>query len=80
MHRKIGVRSLIEGFEFLWHTRIVLSLFLLDFFAVLVGYYRPLLPIFASDIFKVAGGGLGALYAAPAIGALIGSLLVLGRG
>jgi MFS family permease len=80
VRRKIGVRSLIEGFEFLWHTRIVLSLFLLDFFAVLVGYYRPILPIFASDIFKVGAGGLGALYAAPAIGALIGSMLVLAAG
>jgi MFS family permease len=80
VRRKIGLRSLIEGFEFLWHTRIVLSLFLLDFFAVLVGYYRPLLPIFASDIFKVGAGGLGALYAAPAIGALIGSMLVLAAG
>jgi MFS family permease len=80
IRRKIGFRSLIEGFEFLWHTRIVLSLFLLDFFAVLVGYYRPLLPIFASDIFKVGAGGLGALYAAPAIGALIGSMLVLAGG
>jgi MFS family permease len=80
VRRKIGVRSLIEGFEFLWHTRIVLSLFLLDFFAVLVGYYRPILPIFASDIFKVGAGGLGALYAAPAIGALVGSGLVLAMG
>jgi MFS family permease len=80
VRRKIGVRSLIEGFEFLWHTRIVLSLFLLDFFAVLVGYYRPILPIFASDIFKVGAGCLGALYAAPAIGALVGSGLVLATG
>jgi MFS family permease len=78
--RKIGLRSLIEGFEFLWHTRIMLSLFLLDFFAVLVGFYRPILPIFASDVFKVGAGGLGALYAAPAIGALVGSGLLLVAG
>jgi hypothetical protein len=78
--RQIRLRSLIEGFEFLWHTRIILSLFLLDFFAVLVGYYRPILPIFASDVFKVGAGGLGALYAAPAIGALIGSSLLLVTG
>jgi MFS family permease len=75
--RQITIRSLTEGFEFLWHTRIILSLFLLDFFAVLVGYYRPILPIFASDVFKVSAGGLGALYAAPAIGAMIGSAIVL---
>jgi len=78
--RQISLRSLIEGFEFLWHTRVILSLFLLDFFAVLVGYYRPILPIFASDIFRVGAGGLGALYAAPAIGALIGSGLLLTAG
>jgi MFS family permease len=75
--REVRLRSLIEGFEFLWHTRIILSLFLLDFFAVLVGFYRPILPIFASDVFKVGAGGLGALYAAPAVGALIGSGLLL---
>src|SRR4029077_14100299 len=78
--RQITLHSLIEGFEFLWHTRIILSLFVLDFFAVLVGYYRPILPIFASDVFKVSAGGLGALYAAPAIGAMIGSALVLAAG
>ena len=78
--RKITLHSLVEGFEFLWHTQIILSLFLLDFFAVLVGYYRPILPIFAHDVFKVTAGGLGALYAAPAIGAMLGSALVLGVG
>jgi MFS family permease len=78
--RQINLRSLIEGFEFLWQQRIILSLFLLDFFVVLVGFYRPILPIFASDVFKVGAGGLGALYAAPAIGALAGSGLVLVAG
>lgn len=78
--RQVSWRSLIDGFEFLWHTRIILSLFLLDFFAVLFGFYRPILPIFAEEIFHVGPRGLGALYAAPAIGALIGSgvLLTLG--
>jgi MFS family permease len=78
--RQISWRSLIDGFEFLWHTRIILSLFLLDFFAVLFGFYRPILPIFAEEIFHVGARGLGALYAAPAVGALIGSgtLLMFG--
>ena len=78
--RKIGWRSLIEGFEFLWHTRIILSLFILDFFAVLFGFYRPILPIFADTIYNVGARGLGMLYAAPAIGALIGSAFVLAAG
>ena len=78
--RRIGWRSLIEGFEFLWHTRIILSLFLLDFFAVLFGYFRPILPIFAKEIYHVGARGLGMLYASPAIGAVIGSLLLLSFG
>jgi MFS family permease len=79
-HRKVSWRSLIEGFEFIYHTRIILSLFLLDFFAVLFGFYRPILPIFADDVFMVGARGLGALYAAPAIGALIGSVILLAAG
>ena len=78
--RRIGWRSLIEGFEFLWHTRIILSLFILDFFAVLFGFYRPILPIFADTIYGVGARGLGMLYAAPAIGAMIGSACVLAAG
>src|SRR6185503_17208268 len=78
--RRISWRSLIEGFEFLWHTRIILSLFILDFFAVLFGFYRPILPIFADTIYQVGARGLGMLYAAPAIGALIGSGFVLTAG
>lgn len=78
--RQISWRSLIEGFEFLWHTRIILSLFLLDFFAVLFGFYRPILPIFAETIYDVGARGLGIMYAAPAIGALVGSALLLFAG
>ncbi len=78
--RRISWRSLIEGFEFLWHTRIILSLFLLDFFAVLFGFFRPILPIFADVVFHVGARGLGMLYAAPAVGALIGSGLLLTAG
>jgi MFS family permease len=78
--RQVSWRSLIEGFEFLYHTRIILSLFLLDFFAVLFGFYRPILPIFAADVYNVGARGLGTLYAAPAIGALIGSGILLAAG
>jgi MFS family permease len=78
--RQISWRSLLEGVEFLWHTRIILSLFSLDFFAVLFGFYRPILPIFAATTFNVGARGLGMLYAAPAIGALVGSATLLMAG
>ncbi len=74
---RVSVQSIVEGVKFIWIERIILSLFLLDFAVTLVGYYRPILPIFASDIFGVGATGLGALYAAPALGALIGSASLL---
>jgi len=75
--RRVSLRSIVEGFKFIWVERIILSLFLLDFGATLVGYYRPILPVFANDVFDVGATGLGALYAAPAVGAILGSALLL---
>src|SRR5713226_721629 len=75
--QRVSFRSMIEGLEFIWVQRIILSFFLLDFGVTLVGFYRPILPIFASDVFKMGGTGLGALYGAPAIGSLLGSTSVL---
>jgi MFS family permease len=75
--RRVDFKSMIEGVTFLWAQRIILSLFLLDFGVTLVGFYRPILPIFASDVFKMGATGLGMLYGAPAIGSLLGSISVL---
>jgi len=78
--RRVNLRSIVEGIEFLWIQRIILSLFLLDFAVVLVGFYRPILPIFAADVFKTGASGLGLLYAAPAAGSLLGSTALLMAG
>jgi MFS family permease len=79
--RRVSLRSMIEGVEFIWIQRIILSLFLLDFGVMLVGYYNAILPIFARDVFQTGGTGLGSLYAASAVGALlgIGVLLTIGN-
>lgn len=79
--RRVNLRSIFEGIEFIWVQRIILSLFLLDFGVTLVGFYRPILPVFASDIFEVGGTGLGTLYGAAAVGSLLGmtSLLMAGN-
>ena len=78
--RKIGLQNAVEGVRFILVQRIILSLLLLDFGTILVGFYQPLLPIFAIDVYRVGASGLGLLYAAPAIGLLFGSasLLLLG--
>ena len=66
--------------EFIWIQRIILSLFLLDFGVTLVGFYRPILPIFAADVFNMGASGLGLLYAAPSAGSLLGSMTLLMAG
>jgi MFS family permease len=78
--RRVNLRSIIEGVEFIWIQRIILSLFLLDFGVTLVGFYRPILPIFAADVFKAGASGLGILYAAPSLGSLLGSMTLLTAG
>jgi MFS family permease len=75
--RRVNLRSIVEGVEFIWIQRIILSLFLLDFGVTLVGFYRPILPIFAADVFRTGASGLGILYAAPSVGSLLGSMTLL---
>jgi predicted MFS family arabinose efflux permease len=50
---------------------------LLDFIVAGIGYYRPLLPIFAKDILEVGPAGFGILSSAPAVGGVIGTVLLL---
>lgn len=78
--RNVNFKSIVEGIEFIWIQRIILSLFLLDFAVVLVGFYRPILPIFAADVFKMGASGLGLLYAAPSAGSLLGTTVLLMAG
>ncbi len=75
--RRVNLKSIFEGIEFIWVQRIILSLFLLDFGVTLVGFYKPILPIFAADVFKTGASGLGILYGAPSLGAIIGSIVLL---
>jgi len=75
--RRVNLRSMIEGVEFIWIQRIIFSLFLLDFGVMLVGYYNAILPVFASDVFRAGATGLGTLYTASALGALAGLGLLL---
>jgi MFS family permease len=75
--RRVNLRSIVEGVEFIWIQRIILSLFLLDFGVTLVGFYRPILPIFAADVYNTGASGLGLLYASPSVGSLLGSIALL---
>lgn len=65
------IEKLTVGLKFVFEKKIILGAISLDLFAVLFGGAVALLPIFAGEILNVGPEGLGALRAAPSIGAVI---------
>lgn len=63
--------SLTAGIKFVFKNKIILGAISLDLFAVLFGGAVAILPIYAGEILLVGPEGLGALRAAPAVGAVI---------
>ena len=70
------LRSVLAGAHFIWNRKELLGAVSLDLMAVLFGGATALLPIFAKDILHVGPEGLGALRAAPAVGALLVSVVL----
>jgi MFS family permease len=71
--------SLFSGVVFIFSRRLLWGLISLDLFAVLLGGATALLPIYARDILGTGPWGLGLLRAAPAIGALVSSIVLARR-
>jgi MFS family permease len=69
-----GLGAIRRGFAYLRGKHILQSTFLIDLNAMIFGMPRALFPVLALDVFKVGPQGLGLLYAAPAVGALVGAL------
>jgi len=67
----VSMRALREGVEFVWTHPVILSLMALDFSQNFFGSARALLPIYARDILGVGPQGLGLLYSATSVGALV---------
>ena len=72
----VSMQSLLAGVRFVLAHKVVLGAVSLDLFAVLLGGAAALLPMFAKDILHVGAWGLGLLRAAPAMGALLTSLVL----
>ena len=72
----VSLRTLLAGVEFVWRSKALLGAVSLDLFAVLLGGATALLPMFAKDILHVGPWGLGLLRAAPAVGALLISVVL----
>ncbi|HET6837387.1 MAG TPA: MFS transporter [Gemmatimonadales bacterium] len=73
------LQSLATGLRFVMHQKVVLGALTLDLFSVLFGGAVALLPIFAAEILHVGPEGLGVLRAAPAVGAVLMSLVLAHR-
>lgn len=65
-----SLRGSFAGLGHMWRERTILGAITLDLFAVLLGGATALLPIYADKILGVGAVGLGALRAAPYVGAL----------
>jgi MFS family permease len=74
-----SVTTLLNGFRFVFSTRIILGTITLDMFAVLLGGATALLPIYAKDILHAGPRGLGFLQAAQPAGAILCALYLAHR-
>jgi MFS family permease len=74
-----NLETMLAGFKYVWHTKLLLGSISLDLFAVLLGGATALLPIYATDILHAGPGGLGLLRAMPAVGAFAVSLAMMVR-
>ena len=68
--------SLFAGLRFVFQRKVLLGAISLDLFAVLLGGATALLPIYAKDILNGGPQALGFLRAAPAVGALLMSIIM----
>jgi len=73
----ISVRAVREGLGFVFSSPIIRSTMLLDFFATFFSSATALLPIFAQDVLHVGARGYGWLYAAPSVGAVLTSVIMV---
>jgi MFS family permease len=71
--RPVSFKAAVEGFAFVRRNTMIWSTMVLDFLATFFSSATVLLPLFATDILKVGPEGVGLLYAAPSIGAVLAS-------
>jgi MFS family permease len=73
----VSMHAALEGLRFVFRSPLIRSTMLLDFFATFFSSATALLPIFAQDILRVGARGYGWLFAAPAVGALVTSAIMV---
>ena len=76
---RVSLEALVAGARFVLKQRVIFSFMLLDFGMTFCGAPSALYPIFARDILKVGPLGLGLMYAAPSLGAVVTGVLMSTR-
>ncbi len=74
---EVSLHAAMEGLRFVFRSPLIRSTMLLDFFATFFSSATALLPIFAQDVLQVGAKGYGWLYAAPAVGAMATSAVLV---
>jgi MFS family permease len=72
----VSLSAVYDAILFIRREPLILGAITLDLFAVLLGGAMALLPVYARDILQAGPWGLGLLRAAPAVGALLMSLVL----
>ena len=70
----VSLQSIIDGFRFLKGRQTLQGTYLLDFNAMIFGMPMALFPALAAERFGDSDVALGLLYAAPSVGALLGTV------
>lgn len=73
--RPSGLRAPLEAIAYIRNRPVILSIFAIDLVAMIFGMPRAVFPALATDVFRTGPQGLGLLYAAPGVGALLGALV-----
>jgi MFS family permease len=78
--KESALESVRGGFDFIRNNSAILGLMGMDTCVQFFGAYRSMMPVFARDILGTGPTGLGALLGIPALGALLGSGVVMAMG
>ena len=68
------IQTIAEGLRFATRTPLLMSIFIIDLVAMIFGMPRAVFPALSERVFELGPQGVGLLYAAPAVGALVGAL------
>lgn len=75
--RKVSLSAIREGMRYLKTKEVLWGTFLMDFGVMSFGFFRPLMPLLAFEVYEVGDVGLGMLASAPAAGSILGTIILL---